>query len=78
MTSNPRSFSIHGKGLVLSTRSDIEPHLSELISSADVEEARFQGNTLGVEACEALAKVLSTKTTLRVSFLVPSCLARMY
>lgn len=64
-------FSIEGKSLKLDTAADIEPHLEDLIASTDVEEARFQGNTLGVEACEALAKVLETKTTLKVASYQP-------
>lgn len=65
-------FSLEGKSLKLDTAADIEPHLKPLVESNDVEEARFQGNTLGVEACEALAKVLETKKTLKVaSFLRP-------
>lgn len=59
-------FTLEGKSLKLDTAADIEPHLKELVESSDVEEARFQGNTLGVEACEALAKVLETKKTLQV------------
>jgi len=59
-------FTLEGKSLKLDTAADIEPHLKDLVASNDVEEARFQGNTLGVEACEALAKVLETKKTLQV------------
>lgn len=59
-------FTLEGKGLKLDTASDIEPHIQHLKDSNDVEEVRFNGNTLGVEACAALAKVLETKKTLRV------------
>lgn len=58
-------FTIEGKGLKLDTAADIEPHLAALRDSSDVEEAVFAGNTLGIEASEALAKVLETKKTLR-------------
>jgi len=60
-------FSLEGKGLKLDTAADIESHIQTLKDSQDVEEVLFQGNTLGVGACEALAKVLETKQSLRVS-----------
>jgi hypothetical protein len=59
-------FSLEGKGLKLDTADDINPHIEPLRSNPDIEEVRFQGNTLGTEACEALAKVLSTKKHLKV------------
>lgn len=59
-------FTLEGKGLKLDTAADIEGHIAALKENNDVEEVRFQGNTLGVEACEALAKVLETKKSLRV------------
>ena len=65
--SNPRSFSIHGQGLKLNSRADIEPHLKVLREMKDVEEVHFGGNTLGVEASEALAEVLSDLKSLKVS-----------
>ncbi|KAL1297631.1 hypothetical protein AAFC00_006188 [Neodothiora populina] len=63
--SSTKLFTLEGKSLKLDSAADIEPHLKDLVASNDVEEARFQGNTLGVEACEALAKVLETKKTLK-------------
>jgi Ran GTPase-activating protein 1 len=59
-------FSLEGKGLKLTTAEDIEPHLKALKDHDQVEEVRLLGNTLGIEACEALAKVLETKKTLKV------------
>lgn len=59
-------FSLEGKGLKLTTAEDIEPHIQVLKENDDVEEVRFLGNTLGIEACEALAKVLETKKSLKV------------
>ncbi|KAI5121158.1 hypothetical protein M0805_007155 [Coniferiporia weirii] len=64
---SPRSFSIHGRGLKLNTRADIEPHLETLRATKDVEEVHFGGNTLGVEASEALAEVLFTLKSLKVA-----------
>lgn len=51
----------------MNTRADIEPHLKALRELKDVEEVHFGGNTLGVEASEALAEVLSTLKSLKVS-----------
>lgn len=64
--SGSKVFSAEGKGLKLTTAEDIEPHIQDLKANDDVEEVRFLGNTLGVEASEALAKVLETKKTLKV------------
>lgn len=70
-------FTLEGRGLKLDTAADIEPHLKPLVESQDVEEARFQGNTLGVEACEALGKVLESKKSLKVGHMplhhLPGC-----
>ncbi|KAH6638031.1 hypothetical protein C7974DRAFT_152739 [Boeremia exigua] len=60
-------FSLEGKGLKLTSAADIEPHLQALKENNDVEEVRFLGNTLGIEACEALAKVLETKKSLKIA-----------
>ena len=60
------TFSLEGKGLKLDTAADIEPHIQELKANDNVEEVRLLGNTLGIEASEALAKVLETKKTLQV------------
>jgi hypothetical protein len=61
-----RVFTIHGKGLSLTTREDIEPHLKELRKIKELEEVHFGGNTLGVGACEALAEELKGANTLKV------------
>jgi len=61
-------FSLEGKGLKLDTAADAEPHIKALRDNNAVEEIRLGGNTLGVEACEALAKVLKTKKSLQVQF----------
>ncbi|KAF1359426.1 ran GTPase activating protein 1 [Lizonia empirigonia] len=65
--STDKVFSLEGKGLKLTTAEDIEPHIKALKENNNVEEVRFLGNTLGVEACEALAKVLETKKNLKVA-----------
>ena len=58
-------FSIQGRGLKLGSRVDKEPHLKELRATKDVEEVHFGGNTLGIEACEALAEVLRDLKSLK-------------
>ena len=60
-------FSILGKNLKANSKADLEPSLSELVAMADVEEVHFGGNSLGVEACQAIADVLRAKTKLKVS-----------
>jgi len=59
-------FSLEGKGLKLDTAQDIEPHIKDLKENNDIEEVRLLGNTLGIGASEALAKVLETKKKLQV------------
>lgn len=63
---NPRSFSIVGKNLKLNSAEDIQHVLDDLDKVDQVEEVHFGGNTLGVEACRALAKNLAGKKTLKV------------
>ncbi|RFU34334.1 hypothetical protein B7463_g2001, partial [Scytalidium lignicola] len=66
MATNTKVFSLEGKGLKLDTAADLEPHVKVLRELEGVEEVRFLGNTLGVEACKALGEILETKKTLRV------------
>lgn len=67
--SSSKSFSILGKNLKANTKADLEPYLSELVSMHDVEEVHFGGNSLGVEACQAIAEVLKAKAKLTVGSL---------
>ncbi|KAH6529704.1 hypothetical protein HBI07_175860 [Parastagonospora nodorum] len=75
--SGSKIFSIEGKGLKLTTAEDIEPHIQDLKAHDQVEEVRFLGNTLGVEASEALAKVLETKKSLKVANLADIFTSRL-
>ncbi|CAD6566284.1 MAG: hypothetical protein CYPHOPRED_000544 [Cyphobasidiales sp. Tagirdzhanova-0007] len=60
-------FSIHGKGLKMTTRLDVAPYLKILEDMGeDVKEIHLGGNTLGVEACEALADIIKTKKNLQI------------
>lgn len=59
-------FSLQGKGLKLDTRADIEPYLKDVPTT--IEEIHLGGNTIGVEAAEALAEFLAKTTHLKVRF----------
>ncbi|KAK7554591.1 hypothetical protein IWX49DRAFT_628315 [Phyllosticta citricarpa] len=74
---NPKVFSLEGKGLKLTTAEDIEPHLQALKDNPDVEEVVLVGNTLGIGASEALAKVLETKKNLKVANLADIFTSRL-
>ncbi|CAG7852221.1 SubName: Full=Probable ran GTPase activating protein 1 {ECO:0000313/EMBL:CCA67638.1} [Serendipita indica DSM 11827] len=65
--SSKKVFSLQGKGLKLTTKEDIEPHLKELRSMPEVEEIHIGGNTLGAPACQALAEVIKDLKHLRVA-----------
>ena len=61
-------FSIHGKGLKLTSAEDAEPYVKALHEMGEqVSKIHLGGNTLGIEACESLAKVIATKSNLEVS-----------
>lgn len=70
MAANNKIFSLEGKGLKLDTAADMEAHIKALREMEDVEEVRFLGNTLGVEACKVLGEVLESKKALQVSLLL--------
>ncbi|KAF9483425.1 RNI-like protein [Pholiota conissans] len=59
-------FSLHGKGLKLDTRADLEPYLKD-VDPTIIEEIHFGGNTIGVDASEALSEFLSKTTVLKVA-----------
>ena len=63
-------YSIHGKRLKLDTRADIEPYLREIHPEV-LEEIHLGGNTIGIEAAQALAEVLQKATKLRVRLSCP-------
>lgn len=64
-------FSLHGKGLKFDSVVSIQEHIDELNGTVELEEIRLGGNTLGVEACAAVAQALSTKPGLKVSTSFP-------
>ncbi|KAI9657195.1 MAG: hypothetical protein M1829_006941 [Trizodia sp. TS-e1964] len=60
-------FSLEGLGLKLETAADVESHIKDLRNNNLVEEVRLGGNTLGIEACKAIAEVLAHKNTLKLT-----------
>ena len=59
------TLSLLGQGLKLDTRADIAPHLANF-DPAVIEEIHLGGNTIGVEAAQALAEFLAKTERLRV------------
>lgn len=59
-------YSLQGLVLKFDTLESIQPYLDQLEQVPDLREVRFGGNTLGVEACEGVAKVLENKKSLQV------------
>ncbi|KIK08026.1 hypothetical protein K443DRAFT_672911 [Laccaria amethystina LaAM-08-1] len=66
MASTTKKFSLHGKGLKLDTRADIEPYLKD-VDPTIIEEIHFGGNTLGVDASQALAEFLDKTKVLKIA-----------
>ena len=60
-------WSIWGQALKLDTAADLSKHVKPLEESSDVEEIHLEGNTIGVEASQALAQILETKQSIRVA-----------
>jgi len=63
-TSKLTNLSLHGKGLKLDTRADIEPYLKDVDPSI-IEEIHLGGNTIGVDASLALAEFLQKTQVLK-------------
>lgn len=59
------TFSLANKGLKLDTKEHLSSHIEPLVESSTVTHIDLSGNTLGVSACEALAPILSSKSTLQ-------------
>jgi Ran GTPase-activating protein 1 len=66
---NNTVFSIVGKGLKLNTAEDVQEFVDTINQMDDLEVIKLSGNTIGVEAGQALAEALKTKTKLKVRFL---------
>jgi Ran GTPase-activating protein 1 len=62
---SPTILSLHGKGLKLDSREDIEPWLKDVDPIA-IEEIHLGGNTIGVDASTALGEFLKKAINLKV------------
>ncbi len=60
-------YSLHGSVLKFDDLPSIEPYLTQLDEVKDLQEVRFGGNTLGVDACKGVADALAEKNNLQVS-----------
>lgn len=72
MATNSRILSLNGQGLHLDTRADVEPLLKD-IDPTIVEEIHLGGNTIGIEAAQALAEFIEKTQVLRVRRFTRSC-----
>ncbi|KAI0270024.1 hypothetical protein BC834DRAFT_819494 [Gloeopeniophorella convolvens] len=62
------NYSIEGLGLKLNSREDIEPYLKQIEPNiTQLEEIHLGGNTIGVEAAQALAEVLQRASAIQVA-----------
>ena len=59
------TFSLSSLSLKLTTAQDIAPHLGPLRFSTGITSIQLNGNTLGPDACAALAPLLSAQKNLR-------------
>lgn len=59
----PSTFSLAAKGLRLNTADELRSEVASLIESENVTHIDLSGNTFGVPACEALAPILSSKSS---------------
>lgn len=63
---NNTVFSIVGKGLKLNTTEDVKEFVETIEKMDDLETIKLSGNTIGVEAGQALGEALKSKTKLKV------------
>ncbi|CAO3697316.1 unnamed protein product [Rhizopus stolonifer] len=66
---NNTVFSIVGKGLKLNTAEDVQEFVETIQQMSELEVIHLSGNTLGVEASQALAEALKNKTHLKKALL---------
>lgn len=59
------TFSLAGKQIKFNSKADIEPYVAELLAKEKVTKVDFSGNTIGIDASEALSKaILKHKDTI--------------
>lgn len=61
-------FSIVGKGLKLNTAADVQEFVDTINQMDNLQVIKLSGNTIGVEAGQALGEALKTKTHLKVDY----------
>lgn len=66
---NNTVFSIVGKGLKLNTAADVQEFVETINQMDDLQVIKLSGNTIGVEAGQALGEALKTKTHLKQALL---------
>ncbi|SMN22075.1 similar to Saccharomyces cerevisiae YMR235C RNA1 GTPase activating protein (GAP) for Gsp1p, involved in nuclear transport [Maudiozyma saulgeensis] len=57
-------FSIANKALKLTTEQDIKPHLDDILKISTINKIDLSGNTLGIDASKALAKLISSNESI--------------
>lgn len=65
-TTKVREFSISGQKLKLDTASDVSDYVKQINKAKGLEIVNLSGNTLGLEACKAIAAALEGHLTLQV------------
>lgn len=63
---NNTVFSIVGKGLKLNTAADVKEFVDTIEKMEDLQVIKLSGNTIGVEAGQALGEALKSKSKLKV------------
>ncbi|KAF6755894.1 ran GTPase activating protein 1 [Ephemerocybe angulata] len=59
-------FSLKGRGLKLDTAADVEPLING-VDPSKLEEIHLEGNTIGVDASQALAAFISQATNIKIA-----------
>lgn len=57
-------FSIAGKALKLTTKEDIQPHLTDLLKHDKITKIDLNGNTIGIDASKALAETIESNESI--------------
>lgn len=54
-------YSLIGRQLKLDTLDQTQPYLDQIAQVPTLREVRFGGNTLGIDACQGIARTLEDK-----------------
>ena len=77
LSSDTTVFTLSTASLKLDSAEDIKPHLAALAESTTIAEIRLGGNTLGPGACEHLASILESKSSLCIANLADIFTSRL-